>query len=178
MKLIFTLLMAMCGFAQSYSYVKELDLEKYQGAWYEVYDDLFAETFQKGGSCLRADYKINNEGTIDVLNREVNKMNEIENITGKAYYDEGNSGGELTVDLKGAPNPAPYWVVELGPVVDNLYDYAIVSDNNKISLFVLARNVDNFLKLYDQKVLDSINDMGFTKFYNKPKLINQTDCPY
>ena len=63
-------------------------------------------------------------------------MNEIESITGKAYYDEGNSGGELTVDL--TPSPAPYWVVELGPVVDDLYDYAIVSDNNQISLFVLA----------------------------------------
>ena len=48
MKLILTLLMAMCGLTQSYSYVKELDLEKYQGAWYEVYDDLFDETFQKG----------------------------------------------------------------------------------------------------------------------------------
>ena len=105
-------------------------------------------------------------------------MNEIESITGKAYYDEGNSGGELTVDLKGTPSPAPYWVVELGPVVDDLYDYAIVSDNNQISLFVLARDVNIFLKLYDQEVLDSINDMGFTKFYNKPKLVNQTDCPY
>ncbi len=170
--------MTMYGLVQPYSYVKELDLKKYQGAWYEVYDDLFDETFQKGGSCLRADYKINNEGTIDVLNREVNRINEIKNITGKAYYDKGNSGGELTVDLKGTPRPAPYWVVELGPVVDNLYDYAIVSDNNKISLFVLARDVNKFLKLYDQKVLDSINHMGFRKFYNKPKLINQTDCPF
>ena len=178
MKLILTLFMAMCGFAQSYSYVEELDLEKYQGSWYEVYDDLFDETFQKGGSCLRADYKINNEGTIDVLNREVNKMNEIESITGKAYYDEGNSGGELTVALKGTPSPSPYWVIELGPVVNDLYDYAIVSDNNRISLFVLARDVNNFLKLYDQEVLDSINDMGFTNFFNKPKLVNQTDCPY
>ena len=47
MKLILTLLMAMCGLTQSYNYVKELDLEKYQGTWYEVYDDLFDETFQK-----------------------------------------------------------------------------------------------------------------------------------
>lgn len=178
MNLILTLLMSVCVMAKPYTYVTELDLKKYQGTWYEVYDDIFDETFQKGGSCLRADYKLNNHGTIDVLNREVNKKNEIENITGKAYYDEGNSGGELTVDLNGAPYPAPYWVVELGPIIDDLYDYAIVSDNNQISLFVLARDVDKFLKLYDQTVLDSINDMGFTKFLNKPKLVNQTNCPF
>lgn len=170
--------MCICVMAKPYTYVKELDLEKYQGTWYEIYEDLFDETFQKGGSCVRADYKLNNQGTIDVLNREVNKMGQIENITGKAYYDEGNSGGELTVDLKGTPFPAPYWVIELGPVVNNYYDYAVVSDNNQISLFVLARDVDKFMKTYNQKVLDSVYNMGFTKVYNKPKLVNQTDCPF
>tara|TARA_B100001063_G_C16752796_1_gene551238 strand:- start:100 stop:606 length:507 start_codon:yes stop_codon:yes gene_type:complete len=168
----------MCAIVKPYSYVKELDLVKYQGTWYEVYDDIFDETFQKGGTCVTANYKLNSEGTIDVLNREVSKNNKIENITGKAYYDKGNSGGELTVDLNGAPYPAPYWVVELGPIVDNLYDYSIVSDNHQISLFVLTRHIDRFFKLYDQKVLNSINDMGFTKFFDKPKLVNQTDCPF
>ena len=178
MNLILPLLMSACVMAKPYTYVKELDLEKYQGAWYEVYDDIFDETFQKGGSCVTAYYKLNRQGTIDVLNREVNRENKIINITGKAYYDEGNSGGELTVDLNGAPYPAPYWVVELGPIVDDLYEYSIVSDNKQISLFVLARNVDKFLKVYNQKVLDSINNMGFTKFFNKPKRVNQTDCPF
>ena len=170
--------MSMCVVAKPYGFVEELDLEKYQGTWYEVYDNLFDETFQKGGSCVRADYTLNSEGTIDVLNREVNKRNQIEEIIGKAYYEEGHSGGELTVDLEDTPFPAPYWVVELGPIVDDFYDYAIVSDNNQVSLFVLARDVNNFLELYDTQVLESINDMGFSKFYNKPKLVNQSYCPF
>ena len=178
MNLILTLFMSSFVLAQPYTYVKELDLEKYQGTWYEVYKDLFDETFQKGGTCVRADYNVNTKGTIDILNREVTKKNEIANITGKAYYDEGNSGGELTVDLEGTSFPAPYWVVELGPVVDNLYDYAIVSDDNQISLFVLARDVDNFLNLYDKLVLDSLNNMNFTTTYNKARVVNQSDCPF
>ena len=165
-------------FARPYTYVENLDLEKYQGTWYEVYDDIFDETFQRGGSCVRADYKLNNEGYVDVLNREVTKQGSIDSIYGKAYYETGNSGGELTVDLEGTPFPAPYWVIELGPIVDDLYDYAIVSDDKQISLFVLARDVSLFLTQYNDAVLDSIYDFGFNAVYNMPKLVNQTDCPF
>ena len=38
MNLILTLLMSVFVLAKSYTYVEELDLQKYQGAWYEVYD--------------------------------------------------------------------------------------------------------------------------------------------
>ena len=163
MKLFLSLLMPLCVIAGSYTYVKELDLNKYQGTWYEVYDNLFDETFQKGGSCVRADYTLNTMGTVDVLNREVNNHGEVDTIVGEAYYDDGNSGGELTVALEGTPFPAPYWVIELGPVIDGLYDYSVVSDDKQISLFVLARNVTKFLQLYETQVLYSINELGFTE---------------
>ena len=180
MKTIISLFMMLCISAKSYTYtyVEELDLNKYQGTWYEAYDNLFDETFQKGGSCVRADYTLNNEGTVDVLNREVNFYGEIESIVGKAYYEEGHTGGELTVDLEGTPFPAPYWVIELGPIVNNLYDYAIVSDDNQLSLFILARNVTEFFEKYDKQVLQSINEFGFTSLYNEPRIFDQENCPY
>ena len=77
--------------------------------------------------------------------------------------------------LDGTPE-APYWVLELGPVVDDYYDYSIVSDNKGLSLYVLARDVDRFYKLYNDDVLNSLEEFGFTKFYNSPLVMNQTDC--
>jgi apolipoprotein D and lipocalin family protein len=179
MKIIASFIMLLCAStANSYSYVEELDLEKYQGTWYEAYDNLFDQTFQKGGSCVRADYTINNEGTVDVLNREVNIHGDVESIVGKAYYEDGNYGGQLTVDLEGTPFPAPYWVIELGPIVNDQYDYSIVSDDKQISLFVLARNVTEFFEKYDYEVLQSIYDFGFTSYFNEPRVVYQENCPY
>jgi hypothetical protein len=66
--------------------------------------------------------------------------------------------------------------LELGPIVDDLYDYAIVSDDKALSLFVLTRDVDSFYKLYDEQVLLSLNEFGFTKTINSPMTMNQTDC--
>ena len=106
---------------------------------------------------------------------ELDKDDHIDEITGSAYYKSGDCCGYLTVQLKDTPE-APYWVLELGPIVNNYYDYAIVSDDKALSLFVLARDVDNFYKYYDEQVLQSLNDFGFTKKYNMPKTMNQTDC--
>ena len=74
--------------------------------------------------------------------------------------------------------PAPYWILELGPVVSGNYQYSIVSDNLALSLFVLARDVDEFYKLYDTTVLESLKEFGFTKPWNSPKTMNQTNCVF
>ena len=96
-------------------------------------------------------------------------------IPGFAYYSEGDCCGYLTVELKDL-KPAPYWILELGPIVEDNYQYSIVSDNLALSLFVLARNVDDFYKTYDSTVLNSLKEFGFTKPWNSPKAMNQTDC--
>ena len=163
----------------AYTYVDELNLSQYDGFWYEVYDDVFDETFQKGGSCVTADYTLLENGTVGVKNSEILRNGSVSTIDGIAYYDDGNSGGELTVFLYGgSPIPAPYWVIDLGPIVDDAYDYAIVSDDKQVSLFILARDVERFFKLYNDEVLDIVEKMGFTRKYNKPLLVNQTNCDF
>ena len=101
--------------------------------------------------------------------------NEYDTIKGNAYYKNDDCCGYLTVLLEGTPE-APYWVLELGPVVDEFYDYSIVSDNKALSLYVLTRNVERFYKLYNDKVLISLEEFGFTKSFNSPLTMNQTDC--
>ena len=54
-----------------------------------------------------------------------------DSITGYAYYKNDDCCGYLTVKLDGTPE-APYWVLELGPIVDDYYEYSIVSGNQEI----------------------------------------------
>lgn len=161
--------------SKEYKAVDELDLNKYIGTWYEVYQDNFNMLFQGKGTCSTATYKLTDDNRVSVFNKQLDENNKLDTISGYAYYKNDNCCGYLTVNLDGVPE-APYWVLELGPIVDNLYDYSIVSDNNAFSLFVLTRNVDRFYKLYDEQVLKSLNEFGFNKKYNSPKTMNQTNC--
>ena len=162
-------------FGNDYMAVDNLDLDKYIGKWYQVYGDNFNKVFQGAGTCSQADYSFKENGEIAVVNQQINKQGNIESIEGIAYYKDGDSGGYLTVKLDNL-TPAPYWVLSLGPVIDSEYQYSIVSDNNALSLFVLTRNVEEFEKKYKSEVLDSLTTLGFTKQWNHPIALNQTDC--
>ena len=109
-----------------------------------------------------------------ILNKQI-LNDKIDSITGYGYYKDGDTGGYLTIKLEDNIE-APYWVLSVGPVVDDKYSYSIISDNKKITLFVLTRDVDLFYKKYDSEVLKQIDEFGFTKNYNKPIYMNQTDC--
>ena len=160
-------------FSKEYKAVDDLNLPNYMGKWYQVYKDKFDNVFQKNGICSTAEYSLDKD-IVKVFNKQITN-GEYVSITGIAYYSDDDCCGYLTVQLKDQ-SPAPYWVLELGPIVDDLYDYSIVSDNNAISLFVLTRDVDRFYKLYQEQVDTSLKDFGFTKAYNKPEIMNQTNC--
>ena len=162
------------SFSKEYKAVDDLDVPKYMGKWYQVYKDNVDNLFQKNGRCSTAEYVLGDDNIVKVLNKQITN-NQYDSITGIAYYDDNDCCGYLTVELKDQP-PAPYWVLELGPIVEDKYDYSIVSDNKGISLFVLTRNVDRFYKLYQNQVDVSLQEFGFTKKYNEPKIMNQTNC--
>ena len=164
-----------CAFGKEYMAVDYLNVEQYLGKWYQVYSDKFDDTFQKNGRCSTANYGLLENKNISVLNKELDENDKIDSITGVAFYREGDYGGYLTVQLKDL-YPAPYWVIELGPVINNYYEYAIVSDNKAVSLFVLSRNVSEFFNTYNDNVLKSLEEFGFTKSWNSPKLMDQTNC--
>jgi len=158
--------------------VPSLDLNKYQGRWYQVYGNKYDQLFEKYSSCITADYGLVPYGNVTVLNAQLDKSREIQKIEGYAYYSSYpvEYPGRLTVHLDGVPEDAPYWIYNLGPVVNGLYDWAIVSDQFRVSLFVLTRNVESFYKNYNDEVLTVLETDGF----NVDTLIkvSHNDCIY
>jgi apolipoprotein D and lipocalin family protein len=162
--------------------VPDLNTTAYLGRWYQVYSDLLVEaTFENASYCDTADYGLNANGSISVLNRErqYGVDGPERRILGWAAQDNATSApGQLTVHLQTTWFGAPYWVYELGPVKDGLYEYSIVSDPLKATLFVLARNVSEFFATWNANVTATLKNLGFTGLFNTPLVTIQDNCTY
>ncbi len=161
--------------------VTELNRTQYLGRWYQVYSDLFVDaTFENSSFCDTADYATYPNETISVWNRErqYNVTGPERQIFGWAEATDPSKPGELTVHLQTTGFGAPYWVYQLGPVHQDQYEYSIVSDPLKLTLFVLARNVTKFMDKYNANVTNYLTEQGFTSLVNSPILTAQEGCEY
>jgi len=145
----------------NFTTVSELDLEKYQGHWYQVYAAPIDFTFQGYGKCITADYAILGPNNVSVLNSQVNRNDELEQISGYAFYKDVSKPGQISVTLEGVPFTAPYWVLHLGEVKNDEYQYSIVSVPLGPSLWVLARDISVFFSAYNDEVTKMLKDYGF-----------------
>ena len=143
--------------------VDKVEIDKYLGDWYQVYGAPTNAIFQGYGKCITAEYSVLPDGNVSVLNSQLNLKNELEQSAGYAYYKNVSEPGKLTVHLDGTPTDAPYWVVALGEVKNSQYQYSIVTTPSGISLWVLARNVEYFLRNYDAEVKQFL-DAGSYKY--------------
>lgn len=161
--------------------VNELNTTAYLGRWYQIYSDFIVQaTFENNSYCDTADYGIWPNGTISVLNRErqysVTGPERV--INGWAEIGNLSQPGQLTVHLQTVQFGAPYWIYELGPATYNgwMYEYSIVSDPLKATLFVLARNVSEFYSKWNANVSATLNELGFTGIFNTPIATIQDGC--
>lgn len=141
--------------------VPVLDLNTYTGHWINIYAAPTNYIFQGYGKCLTADYGLLDNGNISVVNRQLNKNDQVEIISGYGYYTNSSEPGKLTVHLDGVPVDGPYWVVKLGEVVDNQYQYSIITVSSGISLWVLTRDLNTFYKLYNDEVTEFLDEYNF-----------------
>jgi lipocalin len=88
--------------------------------------------------------------------------NELQTISGYAYYEHKMEPGKLTVHLEGTPKDAPYWVVKLGEVVDGQYQYSVITTPTELALWVLTRDIDVFEQKYDAEVREYLDVHNFT----------------
>lgn len=169
------------GSALAFAQVTELNQTQYLGRWYQIYSDLFVDaTFENSSYCDTADYGVYPNNTISVWNRErqYNTTGPERQIFGWAEAEDQTKPGELTVHLQTTGFGAPYWIYQLGPVHNDQYEYSIVSDPFKLTLFVLARNVTKFMDKYNRNVTDYLTEQGFTGLINSPILTAQEGCRY
>jgi len=156
----------------------EFDIEKYYGKWYQIYSNIIIqELFERGSRCIQALYEPLEDNKIRVYNQQITSQNEIESIEGFAIIPNPKEPFHLEVYFPSVGQQgAPYWIYDLGPIENGQYQYAIVSDPKQRTLYVLARDVDDFMERYDKIVLQTLQEMGFTKSFNEPLLTNQDDC--
>ena len=171
-------LLACAALASAVTPVPELNPLAYVGRWYQMYSDL-ASSLIESRFCVTADYGVFPNITVSVRNEERvgSATGDFKQILGFATFTPG-APGELSVYLQGVPVPAPYWVLELGPVSSGFYDYAIVSDPFEAFLFVLARNITHFNAKYNASVYAQLLNLGFNTPLNTPIPTVHDGCVY
>jgi apolipoprotein D and lipocalin family protein len=134
--------------------IKPFDKEKYLGRWYEI--ARFDFRFERNLNNTTANYSLNNDGSIKVVNRGFNyvtgKWNE---ATGKAKPAGGPDEARLKVSFFG-PFYGGYNVIAL----DDQYKYALIAGDNLKYLWILSRetSIPDDIR---QKYLDVANKIGF-----------------
>lgn len=123
--------------------IGSLDVARYMGRWYEIAK--FPNRFQR--DCARdttAEYSVNPEGGIQVVNRCVTAQREVKEAIGAARQVGESTSPKLKVRF--APAwlsfiPAvwgDYWVIDL----DEKYELAAVSEPRREYLWILSRRPD------------------------------------
>lgn len=113
--------------------VKPFYQEKYLGKWYEIARLDFK--FEKNLNNTTANYSLNEDGTIKVVNKGYNtKKDKWQEATGKAKFVGESNIAMLKVSFFG-PFYAGYNVI----AIDDDYKYALVAGKNLDYLWILSR---------------------------------------
>lgn len=128
-------LLASCtGVPQGIQPVAPFELQRYLGTWYEI--ARFDHRFERGLSHITAEYSLQEDGGIKVVNRGfVATDNTWKSAQGKAYFMGDTNQGHLKVSFFG-PFYSSYIVVELDQTA---YGYALVTSASRDYFWILAR---------------------------------------
>ena len=135
MKLLLTflatvLLLTSCKTTQELKTVDYVDLERYQGKWYEI--TKIPNRFEKNLIYVTANYTLKENGKIKVLNDGYNtKKGKYEKAVGEAKV---NGPGQLGVSFF-KPFYGDYYIMEL----DVDYQWVLVGSPSRDYLWILAR---------------------------------------
>ncbi|MCY1534087.1 Outer membrane lipoprotein Blc [compost metagenome] len=131
--------------------VKNFDIDKYLGTWYEI--ARFDFRFEKDLDNVSAQYSLNEDGNVIVLNSGYNyKKAEWKKADGLAKFRGNKDIAELKVSFFG-PFYAGYNVIAL----DENYQYALVAGKDLDYLWVLSKTKSipeevksNYLKIAEE----------------------------
>lgn len=105
---------------------------------------------------------------------------ELQQVSGFAYGTE--EPGKFNIKFENMSQPGDYWITAVGPVnetTDGTYPWAIVSSPFLTTLFILARDVEQFRSTYQTTVLDLAKSQGFSSVFNRPlETFQSSICQY
>jgi apolipoprotein D and lipocalin family protein len=135
--------------------VKEFELGRYLGKWYEI--ARLDHSFERGLNNITAEYSLRDDGGVKVINSGFSKEdNEWQQAEGKAFFVDETDNGHLKVSFFG-PFYGSYIVFELDR---KNYQYAFVSGPDTSYLWLLARTPQVDKKVTEQFVKRS-QELGF-----------------
>jgi apolipoprotein D and lipocalin family protein len=142
------------GMANDLPTVKEVDLNRYAGLWYEI--ARLPNSFEKGLECVSAEYTLRDSGKIRVVNKGFSaKKGAYKTARGRAWIPDEKWPGRLKVSFFW-PFAGNYYIIEL----DEEYKYALVGDPSREYLWVLSRTRKLDDAIYS-KLLDTASYNGF-----------------
>lgn len=134
--------------------VRPFDINKYLGRWYEIARLDFR--FERNLNNTTADYSLNENGTIKVVNRGFNYVtNKQKEAVGKAKFAGQRDEGKLKVSFFG-PFYSGYNVIAL----DQDYKYALVTGESLKYLWILSRDT-TIPETIKQEYLKKARDLGY-----------------
>lgn len=134
--------------------VPSVDLQRYAGLWYEIAK--YPVFFEQGCFGVTAEYTIRDDGKVTVLNtcREGSLDGRVRTIEGYAVSTNPPENSRLNVYFFGFPGP--YWIIGL----DDDYQWAVVSDPTRSTLWILSRTPQLSQETYDG-ILALIEAQGY-----------------
>ena len=157
---------------------KNITLDYYTGFWHQVATSK-STTFMGTGtnfSSVTAIYEcIGNcsQNNISVYNTGINYKGEIVSIKGYSFCKNQQNLGKRKLKFYDLPFLGNYWIVKLGPIVNDKYDYAIVTGpltrflGTRFSLYVLCRDRVYYQQNYEKEVKSWCKNNGFIFPWNK-----------
>lgn len=135
--------------------VKEFELDRYLGKWYEI--ARLDHSFERGLDNITAEYSLRDDGGVKVINSGFSKEdNEWQQAEGKAYFVDDTDSGYLKVSFFG-PFYGSYIIFGLDR---KNYQYAFVSGPDTSYLWLLSRTPELDKEIVDKFVKDA-QQLGF-----------------
>lgn len=186
--LLTLLIFCPCPFSSAIESVTHFHVPAYLGRWYQMLASVTVkDTMELGGNCVIADYGAipNRTDAISVANT-CEPFSHTVVVGGFATANPAKKGEfDVALGRPGHPAPEPvpykgcnYVVAALGPTLNDVYEWAVVSDPLRVTLYVLARNVSRFKNEQEVAARKVIAGLGFTELWNKPHETNQERCTY
>lgn len=134
--------------------VKQLDLKKFMGKWYEIarYD----HKFERGMSHVTATYTLLENGRIKVVNQGM-KDGKLETANGKGKLPDASEPGKLKVAFF-LSFYADYYILDIAPD----YSYTLIGSSADDYLWIMSRTpklpkpvLDRLLKELQQRGYDT-----------------------